>query len=683
MYKFLNVVFKKKKILFFVSLFFVVFALTVPQVAFAVWYNPFSWIGDAAANVLNAIIAAFLLIPLFLSAIFSDLAGILLQWSISLATSGVSYTNSPGVKVGWPIVRDLANMVIVLGFVIIGIATTLRVREYEAKQLLAKLIIVALLVNFSLLICGIVIDGTNIAMVYFFNKIGNAAFYAANTIDSWNQLGNTFTDSWTVFGPKLISMFIFNCLAFFIYLLYIVLILGRVVALWCLVILSPLAMVCYVFPATKSVWQMWWKNFFQWCIVGIPAGLFYYIASQMISNMIAVPTPTIATDAIFSADTVKVLTGAFSFLLPGLFLVVGFFVSLQFSAMGASTIFNFANKNKGKILGGGLDAFAKANKTAGKYAGKVGDYLQGSNNVIGRGAGWLINNTAVKGANMVGNYRASAAKTRSAFGRALEGAGALPVGTQAGRDDKALADAVKQLVAALRSGNKKDEQGVFDKIHRGDTAAIMAAVSEGKLHEAFKRPDGTVDHSAMNDALVSAEKSGAPKNMRKEAMDKYHQIAGFTDKNVDAALTTLGHKGAIDTELGAKAGTATPAERMAAARKLEDNGTIAKGSISRAEGKAEYMKLKQNWRGMDTEAKANAGIDQLHNDDFEELISDMTGEDIKAFKSLDTTKGSKGAALRDKIKLQRARLRAEAAKATTSTNRKRRFEEVADEMDNL
>jgi len=64
----------------------------------------------------------------------------------------------------WASVRDIANMFIVLGFVVVGIATSLRFGEYGAKKLLPFLIIIAILINFSGLFCGLIIDASNITM---------------------------------------------------------------------------------------------------------------------------------------------------------------------------------------------------------------------------------------------------------------------------------------------------------------------------------------------------------------------------------------------------------------------------------------------------------------------------------------------------------------------------------------
>jgi hypothetical protein len=672
---------KTQKTALFAFLIVSFLAIILPQPALAISWNPFTWtLGDIGSGVFNAIVLAFLTIPLFLSAVFSDIAGVLLQLAVTLTTSGISYTKSEAVLIGWPIVRDFANIIIVLGFIVIGISTALRFKDYEAKKLLPKLIGIALLINFSLLICGIIIDGTNIITVFFFSRTGSANWFIPNILDSVNQLGNTFTDSWKVFGPKLIAMMLFNFFALFIYILYAILLLARVVALWILVILSPLAFVCWVFPATQDMWKMWWKNFTQWCIIGIPAGLFYYIGSAMISKIIATPKLSIASDSLLSVDTIKVLMSLFSLLLPGLFLIVGFFVSLQFSAMGASSILNYANKNKGKFMSGGMGALSRASDKAGSMLGNTRygqavDNLKNSNNWFKKAAGGILG-APVSGARYMGGSKERTDKLKSTAARALEGAGAIPPGTAAGAEEKRLTDATKGYAVALKSGNNQDKQNVFNTIRNGTgmmrAAAIQAAIDEGKLNDAFKDPTGTVDYNAMHNAITQAERAGARPSLRKDAEKKHYQLAEYGDASMNTALTALGHKATIDATLGPNAATATPAERMAAARSV-----LTPAQIHRAESKALYNQLLQNWGNMDTNARANVDLARFNFDDLEEFILSRNAEDIKAFRSLPTTHVNRGI-LKSPAVL--GRVTTVAAAPGTSQNKRRRLDEVADEI---
>ena len=129
-------------------LFFVILGLTLPlspvQAQLGGWVGN---AGDLIGEKIGSIIAGFMLtIPAALLTISS----IILGWATD--PSGfinVPYTSGGVIDIGWPIVRDLANMALVLILVIIGLATALRLSEYEARKTLPRLLIDALLINFT------------------------------------------------------------------------------------------------------------------------------------------------------------------------------------------------------------------------------------------------------------------------------------------------------------------------------------------------------------------------------------------------------------------------------------------------------------------------------------------------------------------------------------------------------
>jgi hypothetical protein len=490
---FLPKISKNKKTFFVVFLFLVVVATAVPHVAFA-WSWPWNWAADAVvAGTINAFIAIAFAIPLFIVSIAATISKLLLGIVLSVALNA-SYTNTTSVNVGWPIVRDLGNMMIVLGFVVIGIATALRIREYEAKQLLVKLIIAALLINFSLLICGMFIDATNIIMRFFFDTAGPGGGWITPLLDITDLIGNIGANSPLVFGSVLVGMMFFYFIEFFVDLLYALLIICRMVAISMLVILSPLAFVCYVFPATKKIWSMWWDNFFQWCIIVLPAGLFYYIGEKMISMQ---NNNTVATTAqiIKGGLASYIKTNMDLILIPGLFLIVGFFVSLKFAPMGAGAIMNFANKNKGKILGGGLAALQKGSGAAGAKLQQWGKAGMGSTSRIGQGAGFLAA-TAGGVASFAGKSTERTKQAKSWLGRMGEKAGAIPISATAAADAKEVKEKAEQIKFEYDRAKLNNDRPTIERIRQDAMtgqgvkgAASYKVVSDAKdLHETFADP---------------------------------------------------------------------------------------------------------------------------------------------------------------------------------------------------
>lgn len=484
--------FKHRKIIFFALLFLVVAAVVIPQTASANWIT--NWASDLKDNIGNALIYAVLFVPLTASAVVADLSGNILAAVIAFITGGVDYIKSPAVVLGWPIVRDLANMMIVIGFVIIGIATALRIQEYEAKKLLAKMIVVALLVNFSLLICGVFIDGSNIVTKYFFTQAGSGGLFGQNIASTWSlATGPALKGEWTDFIGIMIGMFIFNLIAFFIYLLYALLLLVRVVALWILIIFSPIAFVCYVFPGKRlqGVWQMWWSNFLQWCLVGIPAGLMYYIAASMITKKTTVDSISIGASTIIkTTEAPDFLPSLSLMIIPGLFLIVGFFVSLKISAAGAGGIMKFVDKNKGAIASGGLGVLNKAHKaTSGRALGALGNKLnqmagtgKGVGARIGRGAGWA--------ANALADPKAQSQKTKSMFGRGLERIGATELGSAGFAKSEELKQHQGRMNALIARGELSKVKELADGKDEGTDPRVKAGAI-GALLESEQFDFGT------------------------------------------------------------------------------------------------------------------------------------------------------------------------------------------------
>src|SRR3989338_3340136 len=97
----------------------------------------------------------------FVASVFFSLLGKLLSAIISALIQIAKYNHiidQPTVQSTWVIMRDFVNMFFVFALLLIAFSTILRLRQYEAKQLLPKLVLYAVLVNFSLTICGLFID---------------------------------------------------------------------------------------------------------------------------------------------------------------------------------------------------------------------------------------------------------------------------------------------------------------------------------------------------------------------------------------------------------------------------------------------------------------------------------------------------------------------------------------------
>src|SRR3989344_4965674 len=299
---------------------------------------------EAVNSVVTLILGSILIFPLAIAGLFSFVAGALLSVILNIAINGVSYTTAPAVVIGWPIVRNFGNMVIILALIVIALATILRMpQEYEAKKLLPKLIIAALLINFSLVICGIFIDTSNVIMRNLLNpnrletttvgdfiKNGTELNQIQARLDDTQKTGTKASD----LVANMVGSFFFFMVKGVISLLYVFLFLFRIFALWILVILSPLAFACYVLPITRSmVYKKWMDAFLQWCFIGVFGAIFISLANQIQKGMATDQFKTIATIG-KGKPLAETLPNLFSFFVPGMFLVMGFIFSMQLAPMG-------------------------------------------------------------------------------------------------------------------------------------------------------------------------------------------------------------------------------------------------------------------------------------------------------------------------------------------------------------
>ena len=309
-----------------------------------------------APFIFLAKLITLLLVALPVSLGFLYISQILLNWASSPALIG-GITSNQFVMAGWGVVRDFSNMFFILILVAIGIATALRVKQYEVKKTLPALVIAAILINFSPVICGLVIDASNIFMNFFltagssgFNKsLSIAQTSGASLMRDIRHAMGSWSEIWKgILFFKMLAAIVFNIVAGTVLLLMALLFIMRNLVLWILVILSPLAFLSAVLPATKKiVFDKWKKEFLNWCFIGVTASFFIYLAQLMMN---------LGVDHLFGAGKIatdtsefggNVITTILMESIPVIFLLIGYFVTLSTSSMGANLITSgFKRMNK-------------------------------------------------------------------------------------------------------------------------------------------------------------------------------------------------------------------------------------------------------------------------------------------------------------------------------------------------
>jgi hypothetical protein len=126
----------------------------------------------------DCLIFAVMSIILGFSTFLLGIAGVLFNLVVIKTVFQFSLVigNSAGVLIAWGILRDIGNMVLLFGFVFIGIATILDIGgvKYAAKRTLPRLVIFAVLMNFSLFAAEAVIDTSNVFSAVMYRQANNA-----------------------------------------------------------------------------------------------------------------------------------------------------------------------------------------------------------------------------------------------------------------------------------------------------------------------------------------------------------------------------------------------------------------------------------------------------------------------------------------------------------------------------
>jgi len=355
---------------FFVFLIFTFFILFCP---FSFTNAQWTTSGKALLFIPNALITVVLQTVILLVRGILELANWLLGWAMSNPFN-VSFTDPAGnpiIGIGWTLLRDIVNMLFILGLAYIGLATALDFGGFNTKKIFANLLLIALLINFTPVICGVIVDISNILSNFF---LRNADF--AGIVTPFGMFEGSIKD---IIGDianfvtllKTLILIIYGLLSSLILFLFALIFIVRGPIIWILVILSPLAFFSWIFPKTKGmIWDKWWNQFLQWSFIVIPASFFLYLAQQAI----------VKKDELTHSST-DPTGGMFLSLAPYfvilLFMIFGFAMALQINAMGS-----------GAIIGGikrGTKAGAKA---AGKTAARLG--WQGAGAAAGAVAGGAI-----------------------------------------------------------------------------------------------------------------------------------------------------------------------------------------------------------------------------------------------------------------------------------------------------
>lgn len=270
---------------------------------------------------------------------------------------------APSIAIVWTLFRDLANIVIIGLFVFIAISIILGLKEYGDKKLIARVLIVAILINFSFLFTRIIINlsnafSSNIYKNLVIPTVGNDG--AASTGGASTKLGDTYVKLLnissledtrstlsklygdanggigTVFLHTVESV-IFTILAIVAFLFAAILLIARFVMLITLLLLSSLAFATYLLPSWAAIgWSVWWNQLLKNAVLAPVMMLFIWV-SLTLAQGLQVSNGNLGVLAGNVKDPKGLETAVSYLLIIGLF-YLGLFIANNFSNHAALRI---------------------------------------------------------------------------------------------------------------------------------------------------------------------------------------------------------------------------------------------------------------------------------------------------------------------------------------------------------
>lgn len=229
--------------------------------------------------------------------------GILLSFFANALEKRIAFSQSdavvapPVIHQMWGLIRDFVNMFFILVLIIMAFGTIFDIKDYTFKDMFPRFLIAALLINFSFVITLYILGLSNGLAGVFLHSIDNLADRLGQTlhlgniiltdpattatlVEQTSQTGSAFIGSLiTILGMTIFVFIAMGAIASaFIFVTI------RIVVIWLLLIVSPIAWFGMTLPSLKKqTWDKWWETFISWSFF-LPCYLFFVMMAVIITS---------------------------------------------------------------------------------------------------------------------------------------------------------------------------------------------------------------------------------------------------------------------------------------------------------------------------------------------------------------------------------------------------------------
>ncbi len=328
----------------------------------------------SGATFVNTVLSALTYILNYIVIALGKITILLIEIIIIPILNYNSFSSSPIIGLGWSLVRDVMNMFVIVALIAIAVLTIVGNHKAHWEQQLPQLLIAVVLMNFSRTICGLFIDVSQVIMFTFVNAlldIASGNFIQLFQLQDFGKLnpvtitasivdGNGF-DPFRQFIEAFLQIPLYGSIVAILFLLALAF-LYRIVLLWILVILSPMAFfmggIKGIFHGAEKSAGDWWGKFTGALMMGPILTFFLWLA------LAAASSGSMATaehfDAATAGDTtffVAALDSSHvtSLLLALILLTVGMQIAGEQASKVGGAAASLINEGMGKkVVGGAL-----------------------------------------------------------------------------------------------------------------------------------------------------------------------------------------------------------------------------------------------------------------------------------------------------------------------------------------
>ncbi|PIT92713.1 MAG: hypothetical protein COU08_00935 [Candidatus Harrisonbacteria bacterium CG10_big_fil_rev_8_21_14_0_10_42_17] len=237
-------------------------------------------------------------VSLLVIALMKVLVGIAAGFMQIMIALNASVISSSIVTIGFRIALNLANLGFILAVIMIAFGTILRIEQYQLKKTFVRLVIAAILINFSLLIAGGILDFSNIVSDSFFARLvsvepdgspGDPSEFSGTLSNALNlqndiEIDTSKIDTTIKASQDLLILFInfcvtiaFNTIVLITFAALALMIMARYIALVILLVIMPLTWFFWVIPSLSGLASQWWRSFLRWTLFLPAVSFFIYL----------------------------------------------------------------------------------------------------------------------------------------------------------------------------------------------------------------------------------------------------------------------------------------------------------------------------------------------------------------------------------------------------------------------